>query len=130
MTPDDARDLFSQAYDGELTGDQQRAFDALLEGDEGLRREFEGFRAMMQQTRSLGSDELDAAPPPEFVASVQDRIRRRSRGRYYRDRFATSSGPAAMMPLMLGLVVMLTLGIAYFVLNYIQLEPAASTQHE
>jgi len=123
MTPDEARDLFSAAYDGELDAERRAAFDAALEADADLRTEWEGFRAMLDEAHSLDADE---GPTPDLLAGVQTRLRERSRGRFYRDRFATrSSLGRSVFPILLGLVMLLVVVIAWLAMNYIDVEPAA-----
>jgi anti-sigma factor RsiW len=96
MTAEEARDRFSQAVDGELSDDERRAFDAVLAEDAELAAEFERFAATVRETRAMGS-----TPPPrvDLVPGVQRKLRTRSRGRYYRDRFAARPAGRAWVPL-------------------------------
>lgn len=123
MTADEARDLFSDALEGELSADKKAELDTLLESDAALRGEYDAFRAMLAATRGLAIADEEAAP--DLVTSVQDRIRRKSRGRFYRDRFATQRGASAMMPMLLGIVILITLGVATMVLHYVEEQPAS-----
>lgn len=123
MTADEARELFSEAYDGELDAERRAAFDAALEADAELRTEWEGFRAMLDEAHTLDADE---APTPDLLSGVQTRLRERSRGRFYRDRFATrSSLSRGVFPLLLALVMLLVVVIAWLAMNYIDVEPAS-----
>jgi len=140
MTPDEARERFSAAYDGTLSEEEARAFEALLAEDEALRAEYDELAALLDDAHGIDDDALVEALGPEvrglldsarqvavegdedpvdLVAGVQERIRRRSRGRYYRDRFSQQTGPKALLPLLLGVVMLIVVGVAYFMVNYV-----------
>lgn len=141
---DDARDLFSDALEGSLDETARRAFDEALEDDEALREEWEIFRATFQAVGSatlddedddfdeaafdLDDDALaklaeedgdDVPPPPDLLRGVQARIRARSRGRYYRDRFAERS-KLGWTPLLLAAVMLVVLAAAWLGMTYVQ----------
>jgi len=79
MDHDAAKELFSAHLDGELEQKQEEELSAHLEECETCRQEFEELR---QTLRSLsGLHKL--MPPEEFVSKVQQRINRRSRGRFF-----------------------------------------------
>lgn len=122
MTKDEALELFSEAYDGELSQAQQEAFDALIASDEDLLQEWSEFRAILDETRNLfgatgGSVEV---PAPDLLGNVQAKLRARSRGRFYRDRFAENSRPSLMMPTVVAMAILAIVGIAWLALNYVQ----------
>ncbi|MBX3245849.1 MAG: hypothetical protein KF901_01565 [Myxococcales bacterium] len=139
MTSDEARDRFSDAYEGELSAEEQAAFDAALAADEALAAEYDDFRAFLEGTSALAGlgDLLDLRddpslrreflmePPPadapDLLPGVQKKLRERSRGRYYRDRFAERSKLRAF-PLVLGIIMVLILALSWFGLSYVQLE--------
>jgi len=50
--------------------------------------------------------------------SVQRKIRARSRGRFYRDRFSQTSGTRAMLPILVGVAMLVVLGIAWLAMQY------------
>lgn len=91
MTADEARDLFSEAFEGDLDEAQQEAFDAALAADEELRLEYEEFVDTFALVSKMG--EPESIEVPNLLPKIQDRIRRRSRGRYYRDQFSRRAGP-------------------------------------
>ena len=109
MSPEEARDLFSEAYDGELSSEQEATFHALVATDEDLQLEYESFCLFVGRTSELS---VGDAPEIDLLAGVQAKIRQRSGGRFYRDRFAMKSGPGRMTPLMIALVMFGVLTIA------------------
>ena len=122
MNPDEARDLFSEAYDGTLTDDQRAAFDAALAGDAELRAEYEELTELLREAHDLGSIEGDT---PNLLPGVQRKLRERSRGRFYRDRFALEKS-FNWMPVVLALVMLGLMGLAWAGLHFVQELEAAS----
>lgn len=116
MSPDEARDLFSDAYDGELTPDDEAAFHALIAADDELQLEYESFCLFVGRTSELG---IGDEPEIDLLAGVQAKIRQRSGGRFYRDRYAMKSGPGRMTPLLIALVMFGVLAIAAFGLSFV-----------
>jgi anti-sigma factor RsiW len=121
VTPDEAKERFSDALDGLLAPDDADAFERALGADAALRDEYERFRATFEAVRGL------ATPPPrewsvDLLAGVQRKIRARSRGRYYRDRFSSQLGARAFItPLVLALVAIGLVAIAYVDLRLVEL---------
>ena len=147
MTGEEARERFSEAYDDELSAEERAAFDAALDADPELRAEYDDFRALLDGTHALAAEDDpdlrdDVAlrraflegfaesgadePVPDLLPGVQKKIRERSRGRYYRDRFAERGKYAT--PLLLAIVMALVLGMAWFGLSYVQLEAERQSQ--
>jgi anti-sigma factor RsiW len=124
MTPDEARELFSEAYDGQLSPEQQRAFEAQLAADVELQAEYEEFRALLGQAHSLALD--DEAPAPDLLGPIQNKLRERSGGRFYRDRFSQLGGRpgrSALTPLLLAGTMLVVIAAAWLVLHYVQIDP-------
>jgi len=120
VTSDEARELFSAAYDAQLTPDEQQAFDRLLEAAPELAREYAEFCATLAAVRT------DAPAPPDLLIGVQTRLRNASGGRYYKDRFAQRSGVARLPPwlVMIALSVLLSLAwLGFRLLHVIQVAP-------
>ncbi|MEC7525521.1 MAG: hypothetical protein VYE22_36895 [Myxococcota bacterium] len=115
MTSDEARDLFSEALEGDLDEAQREAFDAALVADEELRVEYDEFVDTFALVSKMG--EPEAIEVPNLLPKIQDRIRRRSRGRYYRDQFSRRAGPSWMLPLVAVVAVILVLGAAVYALQ-------------
>ncbi|HEY6878555.1 MAG TPA: hypothetical protein VI299_11080 [Polyangiales bacterium] len=82
MTRAEARAMFDAAMEGELDGNTRSEFERALAEDEELRAEFERHRALFGQPWQ--SDE----PKVDLLSGVQHKLRARSGGRFYRDRFA------------------------------------------
>jgi len=116
VSPDQARDLFSEAFEGDLDDERMAAFRALLAEDEDLDAEYQDFVETFESLGQLASPESVQAP--NLLPRIQERIRRRSGGRYYRDRFAKrQSGPGFTMPLIAAIAVLVVLGIAFYALQ-------------
>ncbi len=113
MTPDEARDLFSDAIEGTLDAERQRALDALLAEDDELREEYQAFRSVIESTAAFGGRTADEDPPPNLLRGVQSRLRQRSKGRFYRDRFSEGAGPRGTFPMVLALVVAVLIAAAW-----------------
>lgn len=131
MTSDEARDLFGDAVEGGLDPSKKDAFEAALEADPELREELDAYRLVVQGAASLGArgvgaatggegraaagagGDIDDVPVPDLLPGVQSRLRRRSRGRYYRDRFATQAGPRSPVPVLVGIMIALMLAAAW-----------------
>jgi len=113
MTSDEARDLFGDALEPGLEGERKAAFEAALAGDEELRSEWEAYRAVVEGAARVGR-RADDAPVPDLLPRVQSRIRARSRGRYYRDRFSEQSGMTrTALPLMGAILLALIVAAAW-----------------
>jgi anti-sigma factor RsiW len=95
MTSAEARAAFDAALDGELDPEAQGAFDQALAGDAGLREEFERHRSLFGKRWSREDVEVD------LLAGVQHKLRARSGGRFYRDRFAERSHLRSMNAMVL-----------------------------
>jgi anti-sigma factor RsiW len=114
MTSQEARELFSAAYDAELDAGTQRAFESALSDDAALAAEYEEFRALLQAAAE-GPGPV-SSPAPDLLSGVQRRLRARSRGRYYGDR----AGLGARSPLLLAVVMLVLAGLAWFALRVVQ----------
>jgi anti-sigma factor RsiW len=110
MTREQARALFPRALDSELAADEQAAFEQALAGDEELQREFSQLRAVQHAASALRA----ASPTIDLLGSVQHKLRARSGGRFYRDRFAERRGRGGLLIWTLaGSFVMLLLGVLW-----------------
>lgn len=115
MTRDEARERFSRAVDGELSEEERKDFEASLAADPDLGVEYQRFRETVRGTRALGS----VRPPRvDLVAGVQRKLRTRSRGRYYRDRFATYPG-RRWAPLTMTILALVLLGVAWLMTGWL-----------
>jgi hypothetical protein len=114
MTADEGRSLFDAAYDGELDPETSAEFEILLANDHGVRAEYESFRVAMARTRTL-----KAAPPIDLLSGVQDKLRARSGGRFYKDRFSTQRGRSPQLAWMLVLSAAVLLACALFAASFV-----------
>jgi anti-sigma factor RsiW len=88
MNAEDAESLFSAAYDGELSPAELREFERALNEQPALAQRYREFRLTIQ-TLKLAEESM---PAPDLLAGVQRRLRLKSGGRFYRDRFAERAG--------------------------------------
>lgn len=124
MTSDEARDRFGDALDGSLSAVDQTAFDAAIAADAELADELELYRKIAVGAAGLGARSsqppgeagpgaapglADAIPPPDFLPRVQARIRKNTRGRYFRDRNADTAAPRTAVTMALVVLTILVL---------------------
>lgn len=123
MSADEARELFSEAYDGEFDEEGKAAFDAALAADEELAEEYAEFVEVIDGTHAMHTG---GAAAPDLLKGIQRKIRERSGGRFFRDRFAAKKQiGVAWITLLLAAVMFLIAGAAYFGLYYVQAEEEA-----
>jgi hypothetical protein len=114
LRPEQARALFQRALDEELTPRQQRALKAALARDSALDAELGALRRVMEATAKLSHN----VPAVDLLSSVQSKLRTRSGGRFYRDRFAERRGRGALLPWAVAASVMVVLmTVLWFVLE-------------
>ena len=116
MNADEARDLFSAAYDEALSDEEKPAFEAVLAADAAVAEEYRAFVAMLDEAHRLGDD--DPADTPDLTVAVQSKLRLRSRGRFYRDRFASQGRGGMLMPFVLSIAVLAIVAAAWVLLGY------------
>lgn len=134
MTADTARDRFGDAIDGTLPAEERRAFEAALEADEALREEFESYRAIVRGVSAIAprvagaepGPETDAGgaaaePAPSLVPKVQERLRRRSKGRFFRDRFSSGEVRSGGLTAMLVVASLLLVVAIWLMLDNVEL---------
>lgn len=119
MNADQARERFSDAYDGELSEEERRTFEAALTASPALAAEFESFCATM---RELGRLATGDDPPPELLPRVQAKLRARSGGRFYRDRFAQARTRAWFVPIAIMLAIVAMVGLAWLGFQMVGIE--------
>lgn len=125
---DEIRDKFSAAYDNELSGEERAAFERALASNSELKAEYEEFAALLRSTHAL-ADEADELKAPDLVRGVHARIRARSGGKFFRDRFSEESGPRGVMPILLLSVMLMLVVISWFAMQYArELEPTEPTR--
>jgi len=104
MDREQAQDLFSAYWDGELPPEQVEAFELFLERDEATRTEYERFRRTLESLSSLA----EQPAPDNFVDKLQRRMRRRSGGKLFGvNRWGTISRvPYELFSLVLILIIL------------------------
>lgn len=121
MTSDEARDLFPEALDDALTAEQARAFEAALDADPALRSEYVELREVLGEAAAIAEADAAVAPSVDLLHGVQTKLRKRSRGRFYRDRFSRDVGRGAQMwPLVAASLMLIVLGTAWYILHFAQ----------
>jgi hypothetical protein len=93
MTREQVRSLFPRALDAELESGERAAFETALASDEQLQHEFTQLRRVQHAASALRA----AGPRVDLLGSVQHKLRVRSGGRFYRDRFAERRGHSALL---------------------------------
>ena len=124
MTSDEARELFSAAHDGEIDAETKRAFELALAADAELEAEWKEFTELLREARAI-AEEDEETDAPDLLGGVQARLRVRSRGRFYRDRFASDASGKTMLPILLGVVMLLVIAIAWLTIHVVQVQDAA-----
>ena len=121
MNSDQAREHFSDAYEGGLTGDTKRDFEAALSTDRRLASEYESFRDLLDHA------EQHAGPvgaTPDLLRGVQKRLRGSAGARFYGDRLGALFVPGGISPLLLGICVLALVALMWLALEYLQRLPA------
>jgi hypothetical protein len=116
MTSQEARELFSAAYDAELDPEAQRAFELALANDEILAGEYAEFRSLL----TAAVEDVEVASTPDLLPGVQRRLRARSRGRFYRDRFSERAGLGVRSPLIVAGLMVLLAALVWLALRVVQ----------
>ena len=92
LSADQARALFARALDDELSAEERAALEDAMARDPELAAELTALHRVVQVAGTLGQ----ATPSVDLLGSVQSKLRSRSGGRFYRDRFAQRRGGALL----------------------------------
>lgn len=79
MEHDKAKELFTSYHDGDLSADVSAQLEQHLEGCESCAVEWESFKRTVSEISGL----LAFAPPADLTRSVETKIRKRSRGKFF-----------------------------------------------
>jgi anti-sigma factor RsiW len=123
VTPDQAEALFSVAYDKQLDPDEQRAFDAALEADAALA---ENYAEFCRTLTTLKSSDAGPVQTPDLLAGVQRKLRIKSGGRFYADRFSERTGWASRQlfgMLLMAALLLALVWLAFGAFSTVQLTP-------
>lgn len=93
LGPEQARALFARALDDELDADERALLEEALAHHPELDAELTALRRVVRATGKLS----EATPSVDLLASVQGKLRSRSGGRFYRDRFSQRRGRGALL---------------------------------
>lgn len=130
MSPEEARGRFSEAYEGSLKDAERVAFERALGADETLRADYESFRRAVDGTRALGRH-AGSRRSRDVLGGVQRKLRERSGGRYYRDRFAERAGLRRQWPLWVATATLMAIGLVWMALRFVDVAPRpAPTSNE
>lgn len=125
-SPDEIRDLFSAALEGELAEGEKKEFEAALAENAVLLDEYAAFRSMFRGTAAIAhtteaeTDEKE----PALLRGVQERLNKRSKGRFYRDRFSRDAGGRSATWLLLILIVLMVAIVIVALQNMVVIETA------
>jgi anti-sigma factor RsiW len=111
MTSEQARAVFDAVIDGELDDDTRVEFEQALASDDTLRADYERHRSLFQRHSAWDND-----ASVNLLAGVQHKLRARSGGRFYRDRFSEQRhmrGLGVMVALSSVLLIAIALWFAY-----------------
>jgi anti-sigma factor RsiW len=124
MDREQARQMFSRYHDGDLGDEERRELELFLEGDREAHEEWEAFRSTVEEVSGLH----DLHPPNDFTRSIQQTIRRRSRGRFF-----SQQRPFSVHFAFVSFVLILLFILVYLLLtstSEIRLgEPAVPSEH-
>jgi hypothetical protein len=104
MSPDEARDLFSEAYEKALAADAQRAFDDALAANAELAGEYAAFCRMLELMKAR------PRPTPNLLPGVKRRLRMRGRS-------ALRNKLYGVQPIAIGALMLVLLGVAWLALR-------------
>ena len=105
-TVEEARARFDAAVDGELDERERARFEAALAADAELAVEYQRHQAVVFGAKRLAED----VPTVDLLASVQQKLRARSGGKFYRDRFAQRTSSNGLMMVVIALSAVFLLG--------------------
>lgn len=117
MTSQEAREHFSDAYEGDLSSDTLSDFEAALSADAALSSEYASFQDLLQNA------EQHAGPvgaTPDLLRGVQKRLRGSTRNRFYGDRLGAIFGRGGISPLLLGMCIVALVALLWLTLDYFQ----------
>ena len=102
MDHQQARELFTSYHDGELSDKQQKALEAHLSSCDECNTEWQSYQKLMTEVSGL----MNLSPPKDVVRSVERKIHRRSRGKFF-GRSKASNVQFALVSFILILLFML-----------------------
>jgi anti-sigma factor RsiW len=114
MDHDRAKELFTRLHEGDLADEERAELERHLDECEKCRAEWDIYRITVDEVSGL----LQALPPADFSRSVQQKIRKRSRGRFFGEQ----------RPFSIWFAVVSFILIVLFVLAYLVLTASTEIQ--
>jgi hypothetical protein len=111
MSSDEARELFSDAYEDALAADTKAAFERALEADIALADEYAVFCRALELMRTRPQPQT-----PNLLPAIQRRLRMQKRGAALQKRF----GMGGIHPVALGLLMLALAGLGWLALTLLQ----------
>lgn len=113
LTRQQARDQFSDAFDGLLDDEAREAFELLLAADAELRQEYEEFAEVLESTQSLAG--RGAGGAPDLLPGIRRKIKDRHDPRFLSKRFMSKQvrGVPWVMIVLTALLLLIA-GVGYF----------------
>lgn len=108
MDHDRAKDLFTQYHDGDLSDEDLAELERHLEGCDECREEWETFRKTIDGVSGL----FELTAPDGFTRAVEQKIKKRSRGRFFGDQ-----RPFSMQFAVVSFILILLFILAYLVMT-------------
>ncbi len=117
MDHDEARELFGEAIEGTLPSSKKEALERALANDPALREEFDSYRWVVRSAAALGTESKDVDETPDLLPGVQSKLRRRSRGRFYRTRFSEQADARRGFWILVAIAMGLLIAVTWVVLQ-------------
>jgi anti-sigma factor RsiW len=108
MDHERARDLFTRYHDGDLGQDERLLLEQHLAECDECREEWDSYRRTIKEISGL----FKLAPPADFTRDVEQKIRKRSRGRFFSEPRSFSTQFA-----MVSFILILLFILAYLVMT-------------
>jgi anti-sigma factor RsiW len=108
MDHDRAREAFTRLHEGELSDEEREQLERHLDECEECSTEWDSYRRTVDEVSGL----LQTALPPDFARSVEQKIKKRSRGRFFGEQ-----RPFSMQFAMVSFILILLFILAYLVLT-------------
>lgn len=129
LSDEEVRERFSAYHEGELPPPEIAFIKKRLAEDPALAAEYERFRKVLSKLASMGLDtaegtklpaapgERESEPRVDLLTGVQERLNKRSGGKFYRTRWSRRAG---LMPIeAIAAVVLVVLLLVYIAMTYV-----------
>lgn len=130
LSDQEVRERFSAYRDGELPPAEATAVRRRLEENKNLAEEYQRFCAMLSELSELSQTRpAHGKSDVDLLAGVQQRLHRRSGGKFYRNRWSRTVG---VMPIeAIAVLVLALLVLLYFGMTFVSgMKPAGSNTEQ